>query len=433
MKKIIGAMLAGSLLAGMAAADPAFKLQYRMRGDAVKQSKFDKGTTTTVMDLDGYGANSDNFNITSSTDKAGVSLTFQPQVKDGTASIAIDEYWGWATVADGLTVKAGAFDDRIVARLNTNKTQLTLLDSLKPGLYGDVGSSYKKYTTGATIKKDTTYYTATSEKTAEADVTADGTQYKKVKNSAQGVDATDFGTGNGGQTLAVEFKKDALTLRAAAMDTATAYSSFTGDDNEKTTVESGYMVEAAYTADGVIGTIDALWRTNHTANNVIGAYWMPKFADGLETLVGFTYEMQAETSSATEYNAWAADARVRYALTDAIQATVHFNYTNAKAKDVDAETGLYAIGGIGYVASDAITLNCDAGVYYADLDDNDKSNVGENTFVVFPSVKFVPAKGALLSAGVKYTQALNTGDIPADNSYIAKSIVEVPFVFRVQL
>lgn len=456
MKKIIGAMLAGSLLAGMAAADPAFKLQYRMRGEVIKQSKFDKGTTTTVMDLDLYGANKDNFNITSTTDKAGVSLTIQPQVNgEGVTSFGLDEYWGWVTVADGVTVKAGAFDDRIVQRLNTNKTDLVLLDSVKPGIWGGLEikrtaatqAGYTKYADGAKIAAGTTYYNAdgTTATFATSEVTADGTQYKysaataaKVEtlaDSSNGVDATDFGTGTDGQTLAVEFKKNGLTLRAAAMDKATAYSDFTGDDNEKTTVQSGYMVEGAYTADGVIGTIDALWRTNHTYNNVFGAYWMPKLTDGLETLVGFTYEMNGENtgSNKAEYNAWAADARVRYAFTEAAGATVHFNYTNVKAKDVDAETGLYAIGGVYFVASDAITLNCDAGVYYADLDDNDKSNKGENTFCVFPSVKFVPAKGAALSAGVKYTAALNTGDIPANDATIAKSVIEVPFVARIKL
>ncbi len=399
MKKIIGAMLAGSLLAGMAAADPAFKLQYRMRGDVVKQTTKDAGKTTTVMDLDLYGANKDNFNITSTTEAAGVSLTIQPQVNgDGETSFGIDEYWGWVTVVDGLTVKAGAFDDRIVDRLNTNKTDLVLLDSLKPGLWGSLKTS------------------------------------ATTNPSLQGVDASDFGTGSDGQTLAAEFKKSGITLRAAAMDKATAYSTF-ADDKDSTTVESGYMVEGAYTADGVIGTIDALWRTNHTYNNVIGAYWMPKLADGLETTVGFTYEMNAENtgSNKLEYNAWAADARVRYAFTEAAGVTVHFNYTNVKAKDADAETGLYAIGGVYFVASDAITLNCDAGVYYADLDDNDKSNKGENTFSVFPSVKFVPAKGAALSAGVKYTTALNTGDIPANDSTITKSEIEVPFIVRIKL
>ena len=396
MKKIIGAMLAGSLLAGMAAADPAFKLQYRMRGDVVKQTATkDNGKTTNIMDLDGYGANADTFNIASSTDKAGVSLTLWPSVNgEGTKSVSIDEYYGWATIVDGLTLKAGAFNDRHAARLNTNKTDLTLLDSQKLGVWNGLKG-------------------------------VDSTSVK-----LQGYDASNFGTSTDGQTLGVEYSKDGLLLRAAAMDTENKYSEFT-DDKDTTNVESGYMAELAYKADGVIGEFDVLWRTNHTSNNVIGAYWMPAFAEGLESTFGFTYEMNAENTGLNkyEYNAWGADARVRYAVTDAAGITAHFNYTSVKVKDVDAETGMYVLGGVYYVASDAITLNCDAGLYYADLDDNDKTDKGENTFSVFPSVKFVPAKGAALSAGLKYTGALNTGDVATTT----KSIIEVPFVFRVKL
>jgi len=423
MKKILGAVLAGTLIAGMAFADPAITLNYRTRMNAYEQTKSDLTTENGVWDQDGYGLSQDCFVVDISTDYAGVHMDVDPtnpvtlgnNPSNSTNFYFNDDggYYGWMKFFKMLTVTAGNFDQRNVDRVNWASTEISLTDQdeAKLGIWKGLVDTNSTITALGTATKTTAC----------------------TGISTIGFDAGDFASGE--LAAAVQFDKDALMLRGAIVQTDTAYDTDTGDTT--TTTYSGYQLEGAYNIDKV-GKLDVMFKAPAKDQTVFGVYFMPTMVEKLEATVGFTYANQGNDDY-NKYTGFAIDARAGYQISDALKAVIQANYSSVtpdkkgqftSGKDA-AETGFYVIGGVAYTASDIFTLKCDAGLYFADLDDNDSSDGGENYFKLAPSVKMSAGKGAAVTAGVVYKQHLNTGD--TDNTYLEKSAFAIPVIVRVQL
>jgi len=435
MKKVISAVLAGAMVAGAAFADPAITLKFRLRPNLYDQktSYYKAGDdstykTTTALDMAGHGAAQDDLIFKATTDYAGVDVeakfgdpVLATQTTNGSEyDFTVDKYYGWMNWG-ALKFTGGNFDQRFIDKMTIGATSLNLTDDegLKMGVWGGMK------------------YAGTSS------VTVIGT------------DSNNLPTINGSRKTALvgEYSlKDLpgdLTLKAGVIDRN--YKKDTHETDSAKYTDAGYGFEADYAKKDVFG-LSATLKFPEADQTVLGVFGRLDAVKNLTAVVGFTYAKDSYDSSdythastANKHTEMAFDARAKYNINEKMAAVGHFNYSMVKPDNSDqmdsksdAQTGMYIVGDVSYVINDLMTAELSAGYYATDLDDNDKNNMGENYIVVEPSIMFTAGKGAFISTGLRYQQAVNTGDCDkfataTAASGVTKTDIAIPMVFRVQL
>ncbi|QTQ10971.1 hypothetical protein HRI96_01420 [Treponema parvum] len=427
MKKIIGVAVAASLVAGMAFADVAVSLNARMRADMYNQTKnVDKDKVTTKFDLDGYKDASDTLAFAANNDYAGVALdltingskvkdeldvttkfntgaAFVPNtdvetkgtVKVGkTKDVSIDTYYGYLKF-NALKFTAGILDSRYTNRLNVSAVEHGLTD-------------------GATAKYG-----------ISSGLVAGG----KAVGETFGFDFGNMAKIAGGGNLSfiadytIADLPGTLLLKAALLENK--YKDKTTDKQE-----AGYAFEVGYMQKDMVN-LDVILKMPTEDQFGFGAYVTPLMLP-LKTVVGFTYIKDDTAGSAKKGSAWALDGRAVYPVSDALNTVLQVKYTSVSPDGGDTESALEVVGSVSYIVNDLVTVQCDAGYYGYDLDDNDKSNVGENLFKIRPAAKFTAGKNAAITAGLEYTKALNTGDATAATDTLDSKLA-IPVILRVKM
>lgn len=421
MKKVIGAVLASTLVAGVAFADPAITLNFRQRAYLYDQTQTyigggtdDTNKVTKMWDFTGYGGDTDCFVVDISTDYAGAHLdtdygTGTVGATETTASL--DAYYGWVKFG-GLTITGGKSDTRYTDKLTNGATQINLTDQESAKL-GVSKFAYNK-----------TYF---------------ATGYKAII----GIDSDNFTAINGTKATslvaayAVKDLPGTLTLKAGIVDNNYKTDESTADD--KKYQYAGYAFSAAYLQPGLVD-LEAIVKMPEQDQTVFGVFGTLLAVKNLKAVVGFTYAndsidgpdwTSATSADRAKHTEMAFDVRAQYQINDKTKTVAHFNYSSVKPDGDDAETSMYIIGDASYIVSDLVTGELSAGYYANDLDDNDKADLGENYFVIEPAVQFTAGKNAILSTGFRYQAAMNTGD--AKNSTYLKNRMSIPMVFRVKM
>lgn len=396
MKKIIGVAVAASLVAGMAFADVAVSLNSRMRADMFNQTKkVDQDKVTTKFDLNGYKSADDSLAFEANNDYAGVALELSmnntEKSKATNDDVSIDTYYGYLKF-NALKFTAGILGSRYMNRLNVSAVEngLTDSDTAKYGISNGIMVG------GSAIGKTFGYDFGNMAKIAGAD---------KLAFIADYTIADLPGT---------------LLLKAALLENK--YKNKATDKQE-----AGYAFEAAYMQKDMVN-LDAIIKMPTEDQFGFGVYVSPLMLP-LKTVVGFTYIKDDTAGSAKKGSAWALDGRVAYPVSDALNTVLQVKYTSVSPDGGDTETALELVGSVSYIVNDLVTVQCDAGYYGYDLDDNDKGDNSENRFKIRPAAKFSAGKNAAITAGIEYEQALNKGK--AAGAY--DSELKLPVILRVKM
>jgi len=455
MKKVIGAVLAGTMVAGMAFADPKITLNFRVRPTLYDQTsvyataKSDSATKqTSTLNFAGYGGDTDCFTIGISTDYAGVFLDtdygtsttggnawYSTSTATSDTTAKIDAYYGWLNFG-ALKLTAGKVDTRVSNKMTSGATNLNLTDKegYKMGVWTNLAGAGT-----TTLNADKPSYVSKGSLGYDSDnLTALSSSKKTSLLGEYGI--KDVGNGT-------------LMLRAAIVDNN--YKTDTSDTSGDYKYQyAGYAFNVGYKADAF--DIEGVAKMPESDVFVGAAFAEIKAVKNLDAVLGFTfvndsfdnkdYTTAYHTTKTSNYKhtEMAFDARATYAINDKAKVIGHFNYsmfkpdnaTNAwSTSKTDAESGMYIVGDFSYIVNDLITGECSAGYYATDLDDNDKANRGENYFVINPAVMLTAGKGAFVSVGLRYQQAVNTGDVKDLSTayYATKSEISIPMVFRVKM
>ncbi|MBO6217942.1 MAG: hypothetical protein J6N81_00005 [Treponema sp.] len=434
MKKIVSAAIVASVMAGsLFAADASIKLNARSHYTPYEKS-FVKDNSTTANDtqkISQFAKSNDAMDIEIKNDYAGAHIGLA--LNGGTGTVAVDtKYYGWMNFGNAK-VTAGVFESVFTKRQNKTINEEGLTDDGNIKNYGL--SKILAITTGAGA------------------IRASGASFM--------VDANNIGANCGDRVWSgifdytfADVAGGKLLLKAAVVDSVTdagasgrnevtnAYRTDTTDDT-RTTVGTGFAFDAALQREDF--SVEGMVRTSGYYNVATGVYFTAsKLIPDTTAVLGFTYGSQSKKNDGTTlagttvatagWNAYAIDWRFVNNSIDKVTLVLNGKYESltAKTDDAKAETGLYVVGEIGYALSDLIDLGFDAGIYMCDLDDEDKSDKGENYFQIRPSVGIKAGKGAKITAALNYKQLLNTGDI-ADTSTTAIRTISVPVVFRVKM
>ena len=358
---------------------------------------------------------------------AHVALKFDNTKTNG-QDVSLDtKYWGWMKFGD-FTLTAGKFESLFTKKGNTTVVEEGLTDSDPAKSYG---LSNMLMANNKAIGKGFMYDANTISAVA-------GT-----RNLSVFADYT-FADVAGGKLL----------LKAGVVDGATSgeYRTDAGYDGNGGTrkVGTGFSFDAALQREDF--SVEGMIRTTSYYNVVAGLYASLDMVDKTPIKLGFTWGSQSKTNagayigladattalaakdwaSKVAYDAWAIDWRITNKSVDKVTLVLNGKYETLTPKydGADAETGLYIVGQVGYEMSDLINLALSAGIYYCDLDDNDKKDQGENYIQVQPAVEFKAGKGAKFTTALLYKQALNTGDC-ADN--FNDKTISIPCIFRVKM
>ena len=420
MKKIVSAAIVASVMAGsLFAADASIKLNARTKYTAFEH-KYAKGSDQAEAEtISQLTASKDSMDIELKNDYAGAHVTLslsnfdKKDVDDATLDT---KYWGWMKWGD-FTLTAGKFESLFTKKGNTTVVEEGLTDSDPAKAYG-LSSLLKVDNTaiGKTFLYDVNTISAIAG-TRKLSMFADYT----------------FADVAGGKLL----------LKAGVVQNAstTGYKNYRVDagydgNGGTRTVGTGFSFDAALQREDF--SVEGMLRTTTYSDIAAGIYASIDMVDKTPMKFGFTYGSVSKDNTDTDlatgkaFNAWAIDWRITNKSVDKLTLVLNGKYESATAKvdGADAETGLYIVGQVGYEMSDLINLALSAGVYYCDLDDNDKKDQGENYIQVQPAVEFKAGKGAKFTAALLYKQALNTGDCA--DTFNDKTI-SIPCIFRVKM
>lgn len=432
MKKVIGAVLAASLVAGMAFADVAVTLNARVRSNMYHQKKTEAGNKETyTFDLNGQakhggsGTMSDVLGFSAKTDYAGVVLDI---AADRSAGDKTEKIYGGASASatttdtvtevvtksgkdfsfDGayygfmkfnaLKLTFGTFDSRFVNRYNVTAGESGLLDSDDIAKYGIAllqtrkNSSNKDVDYGKMLKDANNFSAVGGDK--KVSVVADYT--------------IDMGDGS-------------LLLKGALL--GDNYKTDETDPADKKYTLAGYGFEGDFENDAV--KVQALVKLPVEKLTVFGAYVEPK-ALPLPLAFGFSYANN--TKDGEKGTAYAIDLRAGYQVTEEFKVSSVIKYENVKGDGTTADTALTVAAEASYIVNDLATVFADIGYYNADLDGKSDSLVKDKCVIKFrPGVVLNAGKGARVTAAVQYDT-----DSKAKGSSV-KTEVSIPVIFRVKL
>ena len=448
MKKIVSAALLTAVAGSLFAADISVKLNARTHYTAYEH-KYAKGSDQAEAEtISKFTASKDSMDIelkndyagahvgiaynNFATDKDSLSATTaalkqsddtstkdkavtKVSLTDGGQSVGLDtKFWGWMKFGN-LTLTAGKFESLFTKKGNTTVVEEGLTDKDPAKSYG-LSSMLK--VDGNEIGKTFLYDVNTISANAGTRVVSMIADYT-------------FADVAGGKLLLKAGAVDALTSGKYRVDAA-----YDGNGGTRT-VGTGFVFDAALQREDF--SIEGMLRTTTYSDIAAGIYASIDMVDKTPMKFGFTYGSVSKDNTDTDltdgkaFNAWAIDWRITNKSVDKVTLVLNGKYESAKAKyndDAKDETGLYIVGQVGYEMSDLINLALSAGIYYCDLDDNDKKDQGENYIQVQPAVEFKAGKGAKFTAALIYTQKLNTGDCADDFN---DKTISIPCIFRVKM
>jgi len=404
LNKIISTVLIGAAAVTAASADITIKNQARIRTSAysAKTTQDDKSVTQ-FLNLKNAAA-ADYLDFYANNEYAGVAVESVIDADPNAANrVTFDTYYGYLNF-NALKFTFGNYNSRFTNRYNVTATEAGLLDS-------DIA----KY--------------GLSNKLVIGFTPAAGTDPAKVLTTGKTwlYDFGDVAQIAGGEKLSLiadytleDVAGGKLLLKAGLNESV--YDTYTDSDGNTFTQSSGYVAEAAWQSEK--NSIDVIFKNPVNKAYGAGAYFTTKAIDNAAIVLGVTY------GTDDAFTAYAVDGRFQYKFGEKTTATAAVKFSSYTPEDADAETGVEAGLEVSYRHSDTLLFALDGRLDYADLDDNDGLDLGENTVTVSPRVKISAGPAAAITAAVEYTTALNASD---DYTGAVKSNIAVPVIFRVKL
>lgn len=432
MKKVIGAVLAASLVAGMAFADVAVTLNARLRSNMYHQKKEGDKTTTRMFDLDGNaehggsGKMSDVLGFSAKTDYAGVVLDIAAN-RNASAAKTTKVYY---PAGGGAVSTTNSGTDKSIEVITGEAGESFSFDG---AYYGFLKFNALKFTFGTFDSRFVNRYNVTAGEAGlldSNDIAKYGTALlnaglKEAELNVILKDANNFSAlgGDKKNTLVADYTIDDVADGKLLLKAALLSSKYKTPDNEDddsvSYTDAGYGFEADFQNDAV--AVQALVKLPTEKQTVFGAYVEPK-ALPLPLAFGFSYG--SDKTDGKKYTAYAVDARVGYQINDQAKVSSVIKYEAAKPDGGDNETALTVAAEVSYIVNDLATVFADVGYYNADLDGS--TDDGDSTIKIRPGVVLTAGKGARVTAAVQYDK--HTG---ADDEL--KSEVSIPVIFRVKL
>lgn len=477
MKKIVSALALGAVAASLATADVKVNLNARLQNiDLYNQKEDAAGNKTTTTASLGNG--SDTLKIAAKEDFGGAQLEIVPNT-DGT--IKTDKYWGWLTWGK-FNLTGGNFDSRWMTRLNGAATEINTVDSntskfgISKTIAGLKSLTYKAESTD----KDTKNITAAAVAASELDTTATG----YGRSSSFGTDFDDVSAIGGTRVISLfaDYTFEDLLPGSLLLKGGIYTSNFKTDEDDaedKKYIKSGFLGQIAYNqADAVKADLVVSVPTEKMFG--IGAYVQPLvLPEGLSLVFGGTFVNSSadnewsykltkgsavqsnpvtlmdgttiytenngvetatnatltQTLTFNKWSAWAADLQAQFKVNDQLNTIFQAKYTQLTLKDaddydIDPFAALELAAEVAYKVNDTLIVALDGALYMNDLNDTDELKAGQNTFVILPNFAVTAGKNCRLSAGLKYTQALDIDE--DDKADATKSTISVPVVLRVK-
>ena len=478
MKKVIGAVVAGTLVAGMASADISFKLQSRVRPSLYTSTETyaDEGKKSTLWDF-GYSSHNDILGVYAKGENCGadVEIALENGKSSYTGTEATSDGSKQAIGMDGLydawmnwgafKVSFGRFDSRFVNRYNKSSVEGGWADSdtAKYGVSNAIGKGIGTKKITVTVNKE------------EKTITMPGTTFLYDFNNATAIG----GTKNPALIFDYTINADAAKVLLKGGFVASNYKNYGSDDivdftydddkktfsyNKDTNLQgAGYVAEIDVTAEPV--NVQAIFKmpTQHTLG--FGLYADVKAVENLNLALGFTYGQQSEydyykynanysvkTSNGTitdngayattkstqkKLSAYAFDLRAFYKVDAALTVGLVGKYSSIKKdgqNDDKAVSALELIGTAQYVASDLLTAQLDLTYAMTGMGVEGLKKYGYDYFGLRPAVKISASKNAAITAGFEFKTALNAGDASdAKTGDVTKTYIAIPVVARVKL
>ncbi len=298
MKKIVAVATLASVLAGATfAADISF---------SYTGSNFFKSNGDNISYANDLRTDCMSFGL--SNDYAGAIVDFD--IEEG--NLKLDQYYGWMNFAAISTqFTAGVWTSRYVDRVDTDKGDLKDEDFelYKPGIICHVPTS----TTNSAPK----YSVA-----VDSDNLTKNLSNEKVLAMAAAYTNHDVVPG-------------ALMIKLGLANSA--WDSFTKTDTDGTytrTNSYGFFAEAAVRADN-LANVNLAIKSYHVGKTSLALFFSPLMVEKLQATVGFTLGLDTYTLSERNGNdsdktgaEFAADFRLRYALTDKLSFTTMHNFSS---------------------------------------------------------------------------------------------------------
>ena len=472
MKKIVSAVALASVAFGAFAADLTVKSEIKYK-PTIAQFDNSKNNSDKTFATQGEGLTNDATTIQLKQDNVEVYGKYDFKDSGLSMNVAYGKLsWGNATIT------AGRFESRFSDRVTTDQNDLSLIEQNDGRAYfgekSATASTRTKYTVYGTKKLGINPNLSLKTKAGQDADNVTTLQGSKVNSFVVDYTFKDLGPGK-------------LLLKAVAKTNAGAWYSADDKDESRTTNDSGFSFEAAYTHEAFKGD----FVVNLDQDNVgsWGLYVSPTAIDGLKATLGFTYAWDKHTASTAEsytltqatsevktgasvYNldgtlataniqkgayylkyakasstayditAWAIDARARYAINDQLAAGVYANVTsltNYKENDVKkiekAITALDVVANVNYKVNDLAKVFVE-GEYAAKSisnDDDDKvgSKYGDTSLVFQGGVILTPAKCATITTAVRAIMGGFGAD--SDNEYKKGTTIVIPLSFKTSL
>ena len=427
MKKIVTVALATSMVAASAFAETKISNNFRIRPVI---AEWDTGTEAPTyskyFELDKTQNAKDTLTFESKTDYAGVKFAFSNGVSDGGTSVGIDSYNGFIKFG-GLTITGGYFDSRIANRVTNDQNNLSLLEQNWAAKYNTAVANGDKYK----IKYASGYPSMTTVKgNKKLGVNANS-------GAAAGIDSDNITAVNGTKSTAfvldycfADVAGGKLQLWGALNRKLNEWQTTDDDGANTVDVDSSYAFRGAYTADAF--AFDAnlhIWRRTVVAS----AFFSPKMVDGLAATLGFTFANDGKTNAGKakdDAEKWLAiDARARYAISDALAASLFINYTNhMKANDVDAEGILDTVLNVTYGLNDIVKVFAEGEVVF--LTNSDTRKLNGTDLAAQLGALFTAGKGAEIDVAVRGV----IGGVGHDNEKdLLGTSITVPVCMRIKL
>lgn len=381
-----------------------------------------------------------------------------------------------------MNVTAGTFDSRFTNRYNVSAIEGGLSDSAT-AKWG--ASTMYTGSTGKVTKASTTYTQATVSldkdgKTTKDYYYSDGTQMKKfakgqayvgsdIENSAVFTQVkTEASVAQASATKDFDWLVDFNNISAyKGTDVLGFVADWTFSLNEssrilaKVGVLANEFTDATYRKGGAGYALSVIYQSkpinvelvarypNHSLFG-FGAYFDVKAVKNLTCALGYTMGFN-NTSANAHKTMFVIDGRFGYKITDPFSVLLQvkfsgmMNDSKAGAKNVRDET-IYAAGdsmkmetaletvlSLQYKVSDLIQTQLDAGLYFYDLDNNYKEELGVNVFKVRPGVKFSASSAAAVTVAFEGQFALNGSDASDNNLAVTRNTWSIPVIMRIKM
>ncbi len=380
MKKLIGLLVITALVMGSVAAQ-SLSMNYRTQATILNVNDLtaDKPVAEFFnLNENGVAYESrarDDLTITFSGEKAGASVTLEPNVQGLNTTIGANAYYGWASFGP-LKLTAGKFDSRYTGRVS--------------GFAGNYNGIVGEYVKLGGLK--------------------DATMIEDAANL--GVS----GTAARVHTLIADLTIDKLLIKLAFQDYTTGSSNnHDGDievNDDGTFVWAPTSVSLGYSIDP-FGTIEGIFRLLAKDVIVLGAYIRPnKLVPNLDAVVGFTFGMDnTGTDMASEMG---IDVRAQYTIDKLLLAT-NMNFMKYK----NDEWGMWIAASGNYKINDTLT-----GRLTVSYIDESKQAGGEGkSFNGLLGLEIIAMRNSSISTGVELRY-----DLAAETARLM-----IPCILRVRL